>query len=114
MRPVRDRMPSSNVTPLRPSDRPDAPWWRKALSQWPSVLVFVGIAVGLIFVATDAFRRGSVLMGASVILAAFLRLFLPDRDAGWLKVRSRTVDVAVLGVLGVALTIFAFWVPNPQ
>ncbi len=107
-------MPAENVTHLRPSDRPDAPWWRKVLAQWPSIVVFVGIGVGVVFVATDAFRRGSVLMGASVILAAFLRLLLPDRDAGWLKVRSRAVDVAVLGTLGVALTIFAFWVPNPQ
>lgn len=91
-----------SVTPLR-RDR----WW-------PLALVLVGVVVALILVAMDAFRRGAVVLGASVLLAAFLRLLLPEDQAGWLAVRSRRVDVIVLGVLGLAITVFAFVVPAPN
>ena len=83
-------------------------------AQWPITLVFLGIGVSLIMIATDHFRRGSVGLAVSVLLAAFLRLFLPDSAAGMLEVRSKRVDVAVLGSLGVILTIFALWVPAPN
>jgi multisubunit Na+/H+ antiporter MnhB subunit len=53
-------------------------------------------------------------LAGSVLLAAFLRLFLPEREAGLLVVRSRKVDVLVLGVLGALLALFAFWVPPPR
>jgi hypothetical protein len=84
------------------------------LSQWPLTLVFIGIGFSLIMIATDHFRRGSVGLAVSVVLAAFLRLFLPDSQAGMLVVRSKRVDVAVLATLGVTLTIFALWVPAPN
>jgi hypothetical protein len=53
-------------------------------------------------------------LAGSVLLAAFLRLLLPSKEAGMLVVRSKQIDVATLGVLGIALTIFAFWVPEPS
>lgn len=85
-------------------------WW----GQWPIIVVLVGVGIALILVSLDYFRRGSVVLAGSVLLAAFLRLLLPDREAGLLVVRSRRVDVAVLGVLGALLAIFAFWVPPPR
>lgn len=54
------------------------------------------------------------MLAVSVVLAIFLRLFLPDNQAGMLAVRSKSVDVAILTVLGVGLTIFALWVPAPN
>ncbi len=88
---------------------------RKArLSQWPLTLVFIGIGFSLIMIATDHFRRGSIGLAVSVLLAAFLRLFLSNSTAGMLVVRSKAVDVAVLGFLGLILTIFALWVPAPN
>ena len=48
------------------------------------------------------------------MLAIFLRLFLPENQAGMLAVRSKSVDVAILTVLGVGLAIFALWVPAPN
>ncbi len=83
-------------------------------AQWPIMLVFLGIGISLILIATDHFRRGSIGLAVSVLLAAFLRLFLPNSAAGMLVVRSKVVDVAVLGSLGVILTIFALWVPAPN
>lgn len=68
----------------------------------------------MVFVATDHFRRGSVVLAVSVVLALFLRLFLPENQAGMLSVRSKSVDGIILTVLGVGLTIFALWVPAPN
>ena len=87
---------------------------KSRLNQWPLTIVFIGIGFSLIMIATDHFRRGSVGLAVSVVLAAFLRLFLPDGQAGMLAVRSKRIDVAVLATLGVTLTIFALWVPAPN
>lgn len=94
-----------NVRPLRAGG-----WWR----QWPIIVVLTGVVIALVLVGLDYFRRGSVVLAGSVLLAAFLRLLLPDREAGMLAVRSKRVDVTVLGVLGALLAIFAFWVPPPR
>jgi uncharacterized membrane protein len=82
--------------------------------QWPLVTVLVGLLVALVVVADDHFRRGSVLFAAFVVLAFFLRLFLPERDAGWLAVRSRRIDLLCLGFLGIGLSVFALIVPPPS
>ncbi len=87
---------------------------RRRLRQWPSILVLAGVGVSLALVATNHFRRGSVLLAAFVMLAFFLRLLLPDSDAGLLAVRTKRVDVIVLGLLAIGLTVFAFWVPAPS
>jgi hypothetical protein len=82
--------------------------------QWPLVLVLGGLVGSLLVVADDHFRRGSMLFSAFVVLAFFLRLILSDRDAGWLAVRSRGVDLACLGALGLGLTVFTLIVPPPS
>lgn len=82
--------------------------------QWPITLVLALVGISLLLVATNHFRRGSVLLAASVILATFLRLFLPGRDAGLMVQRSRRVDVITLAVLGIGLGIFSLWVPAPS
>lgn len=94
-----------NVRSLEPRG-----WWR----QWPIAVVLAGVTIALGLVAFDYFRRGAVVLAGSVMLAAFLRLLLPDREAGLLVVRSKRVDVAVLGILGLLLALFAFWVPPPR
>ncbi len=78
------------------------------------MIVLTGLLVSLIIVATDHFRRGSVLFAAFVVGAFFLRLVLPDRDAGWLAVRSRGIDLMVLAFLGLGLSVFALIVPPPS
>jgi hypothetical protein len=98
--------PPGNVRALRPRRR-------RRLAQWPITIVLIGISAALLVVATDHFRRGSVLLSASVVLAFFLRLLLPEREAGMLAVRSRLIDLAVIGGLGLALSLFTFWVPAP-
>lgn len=85
-------------------------WWR----QWPITVVLLGVGIALALITADYFRRGSIVLAGSVLLAGFLRLLLPDREAGLLAVRSRRADVAVLFTLGALLAIFAFWVPPPR
>lgn len=97
-----------NVIPLR---RARSRAW---LREWPITLVLAGVAIAMILIASDSFRRGSVVLSASVLLAAFLRLLLPDEDAGMLAVRTKKVDVITLGLLGVGVTVFTFWVPPPS
>jgi hypothetical protein len=100
--------PTAAVVPIRPALK------RNWLAQWPITLVLLGVAVAMGLIAADYFRRGCVVLSASVLLAAFLRLLLPDADAGMLAVRSRKVDVLILGILGIGLSVFAFWVPAPS
>lgn len=99
-------MSPSNVAPLRPKST--GPRW-----QWPLTLVLLGVAGSMVLVAVDAFRVGSVVLAASVLLAAFLRLFLPDDQAGLLVVRRRRTDVTTLVIFGIGLSILSFWVPPP-
>ena len=51
-------------------------------------------------------------IAASLLAAAVLRLVLPARDAGMLAVRRRSVDVALLVVVGLALFVLAATIPN--
>ena len=84
------------------------------LSEWPATVVLLVVAVSLTVVALGHFRRGCVLLSFGVLLAFFLRLLLPHATAGMLAVRSRAVDLVVLGTLGLALSVLSFWVPPPS
>lgn len=91
---------------LRPRRRR---WW----SQWPIAIVLAGVVASLAVVALDRFRLGSLMLAASLVLAFVLRLVLPADQAGMLAVRSKRVDLVVLGTLAAALVVFALWVPPP-
>ncbi len=82
--------------------------------QWPIALVLAGMVASLGVVAADHFRRGAVLFSAFALLAFFLRLILSDRNAGWLAVRSRAVDLATMGSMALAVSVFALIVPSPS
>ena len=82
--------------------------------QWPLLTVLSMIIVALVFVAADRFRVGSVLLALAVVYAVALRAVLSDEAAGLLVVRSRKVDLTVLGVLAGGLLVLALWVPPPQ
>jgi Protein of unknown function (DUF3017) len=81
-------------------------------SQWPIILV------GLIFVAafglvvTDYWRRGSLLLGIGVGVAAALRLVLSENRAGLLVVRGRFLDFMTMAVVSAAV-IYTAWTIDP-
>ncbi|CAB4879309.1 MAG: DUF3017 domain-containing protein [Actinobacteria bacterium] len=100
----------AEVRPIRKPKR----WRRISLAQWPITVVLLGIGISLFMIATDHFRRGSIVLSASVMLAMFLRLMLPSADAGMLAVRTRRIDVIVLATLAIGLSVFTYWVPAPN
>ncbi len=85
--------------------------WRR---EWPITVVLLAVASGLAVVAAGHFRRGTILLAASVVFAAWLRTVLPDARGGLLKVRGKRVDVVTLAVLGLGLTTLALLVPPPS
>lgn len=82
------------------------------LGQAPLVGVLVVVAAGLAVAALVDWQPGVAVVAAGVLLAAGLRLALPARTAGWLVVRSRGFDAAVLGAIGLGLLVLARTVPR--
>lgn len=78
------------------------------LSRLPYAFVLCGVAAGLAVVAANHFRRGSMLIAASVFIGALARLVLPESQVGMLAVRRRWLDVLLLTAAAVGITLVAF------
>lgn len=106
--------PLVEADPTNPEHQPTPIFGRAALHlpEWPTVLVACSLVISLLMVVFDSFRGGMLVFGASMGLAFFFRLVLTDRDAGMLKVRSRGVDLLILGLFALSITLLAFWVPT--
>ena len=89
------------------------PFLAGVIRQLPLLAVLVVVGVGLVVVAFDHWRKGVVIMGVALIGAALLRLLLPVRRVGFLAVRSRPVDVALLAVTGLAVIVTVLTIPFP-
>ena len=76
------------------------------------LVVLAASAFGLAITARGDWRLGVRWIASSLLAAAVLRLVLPARDAGMLAVRRRSVDVALLVVVGLALFVLAATIPN--
>jgi hypothetical protein len=79
--------------------------------QWPLFVVIVVVGAGLALVAVEQWRRGLVVIGLALVLAALMRLLLPLPRVGFLAVRSRPVDVALTAGAGAVLAIIALTIP---
>ncbi|MEU4208514.1 DUF3017 domain-containing protein [Streptomyces sp. NPDC026206] len=80
--------------------------------QWPLLAVLGATGLGLLIVAFDAFRVGTILVGLAMIGGAVLRWALPD--VGMLAVRSRFTDMFTYGGLGLAIVLLALMAqPHP-
>jgi hypothetical protein len=89
------------------------------VKELPTVAVLAVVAVGLAVGAlvhrvldVPGWRVGGFVVGIGLLLAAGLRLTLRERQAGFLVVRSRGFDAAVLLVLGFALVALANTIPT--
>ena len=87
------------------------PFLAGLLRQLPLLVVLVAVAVGLLLVTFEHWRRGLVVMGLALIGAAVLRALLPVRRVGFLAVRSRPIDVVLLAGTGVTLTVVGVAIP---
>jgi hypothetical protein len=80
-------------------------------------LIAAGLAVGAVVGHDDiggvpGWKVGGFVVGLALLLAAGLRLSLRERQAGFLVVRSRGFDAAVLLCLGFALVALANTIPE--
>lgn len=90
------------------AEAPDPiPRWRRTQSLGVWWVLPVGLVTALVFWAQGHLRSGGFAMGATLVLAAVLRLLLPRRAAGGLLVRSRTWDVITLLALAAAVTLLS-------
>ncbi len=80
--------------------------------QWPIVVVGLIFLAALVLVAAGFWRRGALLIGAGVGVAAGLRLGLSEDRAGLLVVRSRGIDVAMTATVAAAV-LFTAWTIDP-
>ena len=87
------------------------PFLAGLIRQLPLLGVLTVVAVGLVEVTIDHWRRGIVVVGLALIGGALLRLLLPVRRVGFLAVRSRPVDVVLLAGTGLALTVIVLTIP---
>ncbi len=73
----------------------------------PIALVAVIALVGMGLVLTQHWRRGAVLLGVALLVAAVLRLAVPAERVGLLAIRGKTVDVLCYSGFGVAMVLLA-------
>jgi hypothetical protein len=84
------------------------------LAQLPYVLVLCGVAAGLVLVALNHFKRGSVLLAAAALLGALARLLLSDRQVGMLATRKKGTDVLIMVAFAIGIAVVAWVVPPPR
>jgi hypothetical protein len=85
---------------------------RAVTTQWPILLVFLIFLAAFGLVITDFWRRGSLLIGIGVAMAAVLRLVLSDNRAGLLVVRRRMTDFTTMALVSAAV-IYIAWTIDP-
>ncbi|AYE94500.1 DUF3017 domain-containing protein [Mycobacterium paragordonae] len=85
---------------------------RAVRAQWPILLVGLIFLVAFVLAGANFWRRGSLLIGIGVGVAAVLRLALPDDRAGLLVVRSRGTDFLTTASVGAAM-VYVAWTIDP-
>jgi hypothetical protein len=72
----------------------------RAQAPYLAVLAFLAGSIAFLLLQPGHWRRGVAAMAGALLLAAVLRLVLPEAAAGMLAVRRRWLDVAIYLVLG--------------
>jgi hypothetical protein len=80
--------------------------------QWPILLVGLIIIAAFALVIAGYWRRGALVLGIGVGVAAALRLALSDDRAGLLAVRSRTIDFVTTATVSAAM-LYVAWTIDP-
>lgn len=80
----------------------------RSLGAGPLGVVVAGFLLGLVLTGFGEWRIGLWTCAAALLVGAVLRLVLPARAAGLLRVRHRAVDVLLLGGGAVALAVLAW------
>lgn len=76
-------------------------------AQWPILSVGLIFATAFVLAGAKFWRRGSLLIGIGVGVAAVLRLMLPEERAGLLVVRSKGIDFMTTATVAAAMVYIA-------
>jgi hypothetical protein len=76
------------------------------------LVLLLGVAVGMVLIAVDAWRAGVVCVGVTFVIGAVARSVVPPDHIGMLRVRGAAFDIAWMTLLGVALVLLAVVIPN--
>ena len=85
---------------------------RRLRPQWPIIWVVLIFVVAFSLAAANFWRRGALLIGIAVGLAAVLRLALTEDRAGLLVVRSKAIDFTMMASVATAMVYIA-WTIDP-
>ena len=85
---------------------------RAVRAQWPILVVGLTFLVAFVLAGANFWRRGALLIGIGVGVAAALRLALPEDRAGLLVVRSRGTDFLTTAAVGAAM-VYVAWTIDP-
>jgi hypothetical protein len=76
-------------------------------AQWPILVVGLFFLAAFALVVAGYWRRGALVIGIGVAVAAALRLVLTDDRAGLLVVRSRGIDFCTTAAVSAATLYIA-------
>ena len=88
------------------------PFLAGLVRQLPLLAVLLLVAAGLLVVTVGHWRIGVMVMGLALLGGAALRILVPLRRVGFLAVRSRTIDVALLVGVGLLVVVLAVVTPS--
>lgn len=80
--------------------------------QWPILVVGLILVAALGLVIAGYWRRGALVIGIAVGVAAALRLALTDERAGLLVIRSRPIDFVTTATVS-ATMLYIAWTIDP-
>lgn len=101
------RLVSSNPAPFNQNRT-----FRLIKRQYPSFLV-IGLALsGLVVANVTDFRIGTYILAVALILATIFRLTWTRFAVGWLAIRHRALDSAILLGFTISLVVLAIVVPS--
>ncbi len=76
-------------------------------AQWPILLVGLIFAAAFVLAGANFWRRGALLIGIGVGVAAILRLVLSEDRAGLLVVRGKGTDFITTAAVAAAMVYIA-------
>lgn len=78
---------------------------RRLRAQAPLAVVLAVVVVAFWRIGLQHWREGTTMLGLALLVAAVLRVALPDRTAGLLAVRPRRTDVLTYAAFGVVVVL---------
>jgi hypothetical protein len=73
----------------------------------PATLVAAVTLAAIALVGTQHWRKGAVLLGGALLMAAVLRMAVPPDRVGLLAIRGRAVDVLFYSGFGMMIVLLA-------